>query len=51
MTVQDMNHMGEKLVICDSLNTVTTFTTETCQKTFKIQCGPLNFDSEKAFYL
>ena len=28
-----------------------TFTTETCQETFKIQSGPLTWNSEKVLYL
>ena len=34
-------------LICDSISTATTFTTEACQETFKIQSGPLTRDSEK----
>ena len=34
-------------LVCDSISTTTTFTTETCQETFKIQKDPLNCDSEK----
>ena len=37
--------------LCDSISTITTFTTETCQETFKIQNGPLNCESEKVLYL
>ena len=33
--------------VCDSISTATTFTTEACQETFKIQSGPLTCDSEK----
>ena len=36
---------------CDSIGSSTTFTTEAHQETFTIQKGPLNFDSEKVFYL
>ena len=32
-------------------STATTFTTEACQETFKIQSGPLTCDSEKVLYL
>ena len=38
-------------LVCDSISTTTTFTTEACQETFKIQKGPLNCDSEKVLYL
>ena len=38
-------------LVCDSISTSTTFTTEACQETFKIQKGPLNCDSEKVLYL
>ena len=34
-------------LVCDSISTATTFTTEACQETFKIQSGPLPCDSEK----
>ena len=34
-------------LVCDSISTATTFNTEACQETFKIQKGPLNCDSEK----
>ena len=47
-----MSHVGKKTcLICDSISTATTFTTEACQETFKIQKGPLNRDSEKVLYL
>ena len=43
---------GEKTcLVCDSVSTTTTFTTEACQETFKIQKGPLNRDSEKVLCL
>ena len=38
-------------LVCDSLSTTTTFTTETCQETIKIQKGPLNCDYEKMLHL
>ena len=38
-------------LVCDFVNTATTFTTEACQETFKIQIGPLTCDSENALYL
>ena len=38
-------------LVCDSISTTTTFTTEACQETFKIQKGPLNYDSQKVLYL
>ena len=40
-------YVGKKLARSVILNTVTTFITEACQETFKIQKGPLNCDSEK----
>ena len=44
-------HYRKTSLVCDSISTTTTFTTETCQETFKIQKGPLNCDSEKVLYL
>ena len=41
----------ENCLVCDSINTTATFTTEVCQETFKIQKGPLNCESEKVLYL
>ena len=38
-------------LVCDSINTATTFTTEACQESFKIQSGPTTCDSKKVFYL
>ena len=38
-------------LVCDFISTATTFTTEACEETFKIQSGPLTCDSEKVFYL
>ena len=38
-------------LVCDSISTTTTFTTETCQETFKNQSGPLTCDSKKVLYL
>ena len=38
-------------LVWDSISTTTTFTTEACQETFKIQKSPLNYDSEKVLYL
>ena len=44
--------MWEKTcLVCDSISTAMTFTTEACQKTFKIQSGPLTCYSEKVLYL
>ena len=37
--------------VCDFISTTTTVITEACQETFKIQKGPLNYDSEKVLYL
>ena len=34
-------------LVCDSISTATTFITEACQETCKIQGGPLSCDSEK----
>ena len=34
-------------LVCDSISTTTTCTTESCQEPFKIQKSPLNCDSEK----
>ena len=38
-------------LVCDSISTTTTFTTEACQEIFKIQKDPSNCDSEKVLYL
>ena len=38
-------------LVCDSISTTTTFTTEACQEIFKIQKGPLNCDFQKVLYL
>ena len=38
-------------LVCDSVNTITIFSTEACQKTFKTQKGRLNCDSKKVLYL
>ena len=38
-------------LVCDSISTTPTFTTEACQETSKIREGPLNCDSEKVLYL
>ena len=38
-------------LVCDSVSSATTFTTEACQKTFKIQVGSLTCDSENALCL
>ena len=43
---------GEKTcLVCDSISTATTFKTEVCQETFKVQSGPLTCDSEKVLCL
>ena len=34
-------------LVCDSISTATTFTTEACQETFKIQSDPLTCNSKK----
>ena len=49
--VGNVNHVGKSCLVCDSISTSTTFTTKLCQKTSKIQKGPLNCDSEKVLYL
>ena len=47
-----MNHVGKKTcLVCDSISTAMVFTTEACQETFKIQSGPLTWDSKKVLYL
>ena len=38
-------------LVCDSISTTTTFTTEACQETFKIQKDPLNCYFNKVLYL
>ena len=38
-------------LVCNSIRTTTTFTTEACGEIFKIQSGPLNGNSEKVLYL
>ena len=38
-------------LVCNSIRTTTTFTTEACREIFKIQSGPLNCNSEKVLYL
>ena len=44
--------MWEKTcLVCDSISTATTFTTEAFQEAFKIQSGLLTCDSEKVLYL
>ena len=43
---------GEKTcLVCDPISATTTFTTEACQETFRIQGGPLTCDSENVLYL
>ena len=43
---------GKKtFLVCDSISTAATFTTEACQETLKIQSCPLTCDSEKVLYL
>ena len=42
---------NKSFLVCDSISTSTTFTTEACQETFKTQKSPLNCDSEKVLYL
>ena len=38
-------------LVCKSIRSTTTFTTEACGEIFKIQSGPLNCNSEKVLYL
>ena len=38
-------------LVCNSIRTTTTFTTEACGEFFEIQSGPLNCNSEKVLYL
>ena len=38
-------------LVCDSISTAMSFTTEAYQETFKIQSGPLTLDSKKVLYL
>ena len=38
-------------LVCNSIRTTTTFTTEACGEIFKIQSGPLNCNSENVLYL
>ena len=38
-------------LVCDFISAATTFTTEACQETFKIQSAPSTWDSEKGLYL
>ena len=37
-------------LVCNSIRTTTTFTTESCGEVFKIQSGPLDCNSEKVLY-
>ena len=37
--------------VCDHVIRTSTFTTKACGKSFKIQSGPLNYNSEKVLYL
>ena len=47
--VEDVNHVGKKYLVSDSISSTTTFATEACQKTFKIQKDPLISDSRKVY--
>ena len=38
-------------LVCNSVRTTTTFATEACRETFKIQSGPLNCNLGKVLYL
>ena len=49
--VEDVNHVGKTCLVCDSISTATTFTTEACYETFKIHSVPLTCDSENVLYL
>ena len=37
--------------VCDHIITTNTFTIKACGEVFKIQSGPLNYNSEKVLYL
>ena len=57
-TLQKINGSGrcepcgkKTFLVCDSISPASTFTTEVCQESFKIQSGPLTCDSEKVIYL
>ena len=41
----------ETCLVCNSISTTTTFTTEACGENYKIQSGPLNGNSEKVLHL
>ena len=43
--------MGKTCLVCDSISTATTLTTEACYETFKIHSGPLTCGSENVLYL
>ena len=48
----DVNYVGKKTcLVCNSIRTTKTFTTEACGETFKIRSGTLNFNLEKVLYL
>ena len=52
MGAADVSNVGKKIcLVCDSISSATTFTTEACQETFKIQSSPLTCDSERVLYL
>ena len=38
-------------LVCNSIRNTTTFTTQACGKSFKIQSGPLNCNLEKVLYI
>ena len=43
-----MYTMWEENLVCDSIRTAPTFTTEACQETFKVQSSLLTCHSEKS---
>ena len=48
----DVNHVAKKpSLVCNSIRTTTTFTTEACRENFKIQSGPLNRTWKKVICL
>ena len=47
----DVNHVEKNCLVCNSIRTTTTVTTEACGETFKNQSGTLKCISEKITYL
>ena len=44
-------HGKKTCLVCNSIRTSTTVTTKAYRETFKIQSGPLNYNSEKVLYV